>query len=258
MAADEDLPAEFQGLSEEQLDEALEFMLGNAIFVLFHEAGHMLVSELELPVLGKEEDAVDALSSIMLLEARDETLDKALTDAADGWFLSDQQASANGADYAFWDEHSLDQQRAYSMVCFMVGQDPEGFKEFADSVELPEERRETCKRDYESALASWNAVLEPHLITNGSQSEFNIRYEGAKTPELKPYAELVKASDILSILPEAVGKTYQLEPGIELVATECGEPNAFWDAEERRLTYCYELAQYHAWLLKAVREQEGK
>ena len=256
--ADDELPPEFQGLTEDQQGEALEFMLGNGIFVLFHEAGHLLVSELQLPVLGKEEDAVDSLSSIMLLEARDETLDKALTDAADGWFLSDAQSQAQGADYAFWDEHSLDQQRAYSMVCFMVGQDPEGFKDFADSVELPDGRRERCKFEYESAVASWNAVLEPHMITNGSQSEFEVVYEEPQTEALRPYAELVKASDLLSILQEAIGKTYQLAPGIKLKASECGEPNAFWSADSRELTYCYELAQYHAGLLKAHFEAEGQ
>ncbi|MFY8102162.1 MAG: DUF4344 domain-containing metallopeptidase, partial [Allorhizobium sp.] len=44
-------------LTEEQVQEGQQFVINNAIFILFHEAGHMLVSEFNLPVLGREEDA---------------------------------------------------------------------------------------------------------------------------------------------------------------------------------------------------------
>jgi hypothetical protein len=44
-------------------EERDEFILGNVVFVLFHEFGHALVSELELPVLGREEDAVDRFAT---------------------------------------------------------------------------------------------------------------------------------------------------------------------------------------------------
>ena len=247
--AETGLPKEFEGLTEAQQEEAVEFIIGNAIFVLFHEAGHMLISELGIPVLGKEEDAVDTLSAIILLEPKDETLDKAWTDSADGWFLSDAAAQEAGNDYAFWDEHSLDQQRAYAMVCMMVGQDAEGFKEFADSVDLPSDRRESCVSEYESALESWNVLLEDALITDDSETKFDISYDEVPDGELATYAELVKASDLLGVLQEGIGKRYKLEPGIKLHAASCGEPNAFWDGEKRQITFCYELAQFHAGLL---------
>ena len=251
------LPKEFEGLTEVQQEEAVEFIIGNAIFVLFHEAGHMLISELGLPVLGKEEDAVDTLSAIILLEPKDETLDKALTDSADGWFLADAAAQEAGSDYAFWDEHSLDQQRAYAMVCMMVGQDAEGFKDFADSVDLPATRREKCVSEYESALESWNVLLEDALINDDSETKFDISYDDVPEGELATYAELVKASDLLGVLQEGIGKRYKLEPGIKLRAASCGEPNAFWDGEARQIIFCYELAQFHAGLLAKHFAQEA-
>ena len=33
-------------------------------------------------------------------------------------------------------------QRAYQIVCFMVGSDPEKYKELADETKLPEDRQE--------------------------------------------------------------------------------------------------------------------
>ncbi len=38
---------------------------------------------------------------------------------------------------------------------------------------------------------------------------------------------------------------YALKDGIKLTAAECGEPNAYWSAENREVTYCYELLQWH-------------
>jgi hypothetical protein len=35
--------------------------------VLHHEIGHLLINELDLPVLGWEEDAADSLATLMLL-----------------------------------------------------------------------------------------------------------------------------------------------------------------------------------------------
>jgi Putative metallopeptidase len=34
---------------------------------------------------------------------------------------------------------------------------------------------------------------------------------------------------------------FHFKPGIKLSAEECGEPNAYWDPDERKLTICYEI-----------------
>ena len=39
--------------------DELRFITANAEFTLLHEMGHLLISELQLPVLGREEDAAD-------------------------------------------------------------------------------------------------------------------------------------------------------------------------------------------------------
>ena len=168
------LPA-LEALGEEQQTEAVQFVLGNAILVLFHEGGHMLVSEFGLPVLGKEEDAVDSLSTLVLLEAGSEELDQAISDAADGWFLSDAEMSPE-AEYAFWDEHSVDPQRAYSIVCMMVGQDAARFKDFAEQSEFPADREAKCVNDYGRTKASWEGVLEPNKAEEGTVSNVDIVY----------------------------------------------------------------------------------
>ena len=55
-------PRYSHGKTPEQVKDGVEFVTGNVLFVLAHEVGHALIREMELPVLGKEEDAADAVA----------------------------------------------------------------------------------------------------------------------------------------------------------------------------------------------------
>ncbi|MBR0555840.1 hypothetical protein J5J10_09125 [Ciceribacter sp. L1K23] len=235
--------------NEAETQEAIDFVVGNAMFVLIHEAGHMLISELGLPVLGREEDAVDALSSILMLELRDENFDRMITDSADGWFLSSDRAEEAGEELAFWDSHGLDRQRAYQMICMMVGHDAEGFKEFADSMDFPDDRREECTYEYAAAATSWLGLLSPHMTEGTDGAKFKVSYETPKDESLVLYAELLKQSGVLEMLQSMIGDSFKLNDGIRVTGKACGQPNAFWHPAEREITYCYELAQYHMGLI---------
>src|SRR4029078_13036153 len=50
-------------------DEVKAAVLSTTRFVLHHELGHALVDLLNLPVTGKEEDAVDQLATVVLLSS---------------------------------------------------------------------------------------------------------------------------------------------------------------------------------------------
>src|SRR5262245_57558352 len=47
-------------VSDEQCRETIQFIMGNMLFVLLHETGHVMITEMGLPVLGREEDAADS------------------------------------------------------------------------------------------------------------------------------------------------------------------------------------------------------
>lgn len=236
-------------LNEDEIAEVEDFVIGNAVFVLMHEAGHMLISEFGLPVLGREEDAVDALSTLIMLEAKDHQFDDALVDASDGWFLWAAAAAEAGEEMSFWDEHSIEEQRAYAIVCMMIGQDPEQFADLAALDDVPEERRESCIYEYQQTAASWYMVLEPHMRDAEEETVVDIRYDEVSDTQLKPYEELVREADLLGLVKRLIADEFLLDEGITFHATACGEPNAFWDPEVRTLTFCYELAQFHAALI---------
>jgi hypothetical protein len=115
------------------------------LFVFLHEMSHGLVHGLEVPVLGKEEDAADAFATITMLKVGTTLSDRVLIEASKGWFLMNERDQREGTQPDAWDSHGLDEQRAYQIVCLMVGSDKERFKDLAKETNLPEERQETCQ-----------------------------------------------------------------------------------------------------------------
>src|SRR3954467_2910872 len=55
----EDYPR-IAGLTAEEKLKLVEFVTGNLLFVLGHESGHAVISELGIPVIGREEDGADS------------------------------------------------------------------------------------------------------------------------------------------------------------------------------------------------------
>ena len=132
------------------------------LHTLVHEAGHALFAQVDIPRLSREEDAVDALASIVLLEFH-ERGDEVVLNAAEMFGLeSDSVEWFEAAD--FWDEHSLDIQRYYTSICHVYGSDSEGNEELInEEYGLSEERAEACIEEYELLRDGWLRVLEPYL-----------------------------------------------------------------------------------------------
>src|SRR3954449_8008463 len=152
-----------KGKTPQQIKDSVEFVTGNVLFVLAHETAHAMIGEMGIPVLGKEEDAADALATIVAIKMGDSFADRVVVNAARGWFLSDQRDRKQGIPTTFYDEHGMDLQRAYNIVCLLVGGKPDKFEGLANEVKLPEERQGTCQGDYSNASWSWAQVLKPHM-----------------------------------------------------------------------------------------------
>ncbi|WP_417671868.1 DUF4344 domain-containing metallopeptidase [Roseibium sp.] len=241
-ATQEDLPERIKALSPEALEEMLVFVAGNTLFTLYHEAGHMLVSELGLPVLGQEEDAVDNLATITMLSRETDDMDLLLSNAMIGWFLI---AEEDYDSLLFYGEHDLDLQRGYQMLCLMVGSDPDAFGDLAIELELPEERIETCSFDYDQSVTSWESVTDPHLHPEEqsaatSKGQISVRYSAAPE-DLELLSVFLYESQLMESVAEELDALYALPSPVTFNAMTCGEENAYWDPQAREMTLCYEL-----------------
>jgi hypothetical protein len=126
-------------------------------FVLFHEVGHALVDQWDLPVVGREEDAVDAFSTIFMTEFVDEG-EFALA-GADFFYYLAGQGKLSEVDFA--DEHGLNKQRAYSIACWVYGSNTKRYG-YLRAV-LPAERRVRCPDEYRQLKKAWFRFLRPHI-----------------------------------------------------------------------------------------------
>src|SRR3954466_4635841 len=55
----------FKRLPLGKRQELVKFVAGNTLFALVHEFGHTAISEMGLPVLGREEDAADSFAAVI-------------------------------------------------------------------------------------------------------------------------------------------------------------------------------------------------
>lgn len=161
--------------SQQELTNAV---LGAVEFIFFHELGHALINTFGIPFTGREEDAVDQFSTIFLL-GTELGVESALSGASFFYLSGLEQDSS---ELVFWDEHSLDQQRFYDIVCLVYGSDPETYKHLivqqskgfmltSSTGYLPKDRAERCPSEHRAISNSWNTLFATFVPTkDGSTS----------------------------------------------------------------------------------------
>jgi hypothetical protein len=240
-----------KGLDQQQRVARVNFVVGNTLVLLLHEVGHVLISEFQLPVLGREEDAADTYAALTMLSVGTSFTVQSLADAAKGWFLDARRDQEIGDKPLYYDEHNVSAQRAFQIVCLMVGSDPEKFKSLAEEAKMPEERQNTCKRDYRKATEAWNAVLAPHRRQSGQpETKINVDYGDGKGT-LGAFATMFRSIRFLETVAAREQESYLWRRPWTLSMESCGHPDANFDTDTRTVTMCYEQAFDFAELYRA-------
>ena len=210
-------------------DEA--FVEANILAIFYHELGHAAIDVEEVPIFGQEEDAADVFS-IFLIDALFEEDDaRALAyDTAFGFLFEAELVEDEPV--AWWDTHGADQQRFYNTVCLFYGADPDLRAEFAEDMELPEERAETCPEEFDQANASWGEVLDDLFDRGGGDS---LRYVGG---------DATLTEQVVSPEVAALNEGLSFASPITVSVEPCGEANAFYDPGARQIIMCAEFEDH--------------
>ena len=97
-----------------------QFVHDNLLATLYHEIGHAMIDQLELPLLGQEEDAADVASVFLIDALYEEEAAIEITYAAADMFL----ALAEETGEPYWaSTHGPDLQRYYNLACLFAGAD---------------------------------------------------------------------------------------------------------------------------------------
>ena len=141
-------------------DKFSDLAAGTLVFVLFHELGHALIDVYDLPIFGSEEDAVDQLSTMILVDTLGESAPPLIAGAS-GFFLIQAQTQSN--DPPFLTEHSLDIERFYNILCWAYGSDPSLYDNLIKNEILPQSRAIGCTGEFDKITDNWPQLLEPHF-----------------------------------------------------------------------------------------------
>jgi hypothetical protein len=153
-------------------------VIGATIFTFYHETGHGLIHQLDLPAVGREEDSVDQLATLILIGEGEKGVQMAMSGAY--WF---QLQNDQGDKTPFWNEHSFDGQRFYNIMCLVYGSNPDKYADFVQKNVLPAERAQRCPDEYKKIQHAWERLLEPYL-TNGAA--INVDYKPSVPPVEAP------------------------------------------------------------------------
>ena len=140
----------------------MDTVVGPFFDTCLHEFAHALFDMLNLPVLGREEDAADQVSAYIYLhlgpvESRRLILGTAYT------FLSEAARERAPSMPEFADEHGTPAQRGYNVLCIAYGADKKLFGDVVRGGYLPKERAEFCWEEYEQVQDAYEMLVGPHI-----------------------------------------------------------------------------------------------
>jgi hypothetical protein len=141
-----------------------------------HEFAHALFDMLNLPVLGREEDAADQVAAYIYLQLGAAESRRLITGTAYAFLTEEASAPTSLEEFAevikadhprsleeFAGEHGTPAQRAYNVMCMAYGADRNVFGDFVDKGFLPMERAEICEEEYEQVQDAYETLVGPYI-----------------------------------------------------------------------------------------------
>ncbi|MGK8436791.1 DUF4344 domain-containing metallopeptidase [Ectopseudomonas hydrolytica] len=241
-------------------DEQLRFIAANAQFTLLHEMGHLLINELQLPVLGREEDAADQLGLIGLFLRHDRHKDpdfyQQLVDVAEYWRLEWLLPKPDHEEIQPWDSHALDAQRFYNISCLIYGSDPDSLEWVIEATGLPAERALYCDEEFRQArhAVEW---FEEHFRRSPSlpmRHRITVQYDPPPA-ELSNGQEMlrkIRDSGELEAVAQLASETFDLPRDGLLRLTACSAPDSWYDARNAEIVLCYERLEHFLLLYRLL------
>jgi hypothetical protein len=138
-------------------------------FMFYHEFGHAITDLFDLPVVGREEDAVDQFATLFAIEGTESAREQiALSGAFVFWWLLPTQDqigwqfgfSNDDKQKSYADTHGLGQQRFYNIVCMLYGHNSSRYQRFVSQYgyvpqQLHPEKAKYCSADYQQIRRRW-------------------------------------------------------------------------------------------------------
>jgi hypothetical protein len=137
-------------------------IVGAILDTILHEVGHAVIEMLEIPVMGREEDAADFFSAYIQLQFAAEDAHRLIQGV--GFMMASEAREAleqRPRSQMFAGVHGLPAQRYYNLLCMAYGANPGTFADVARA--LPEERASGCGEEYAMLKRAFDRLILPYI-----------------------------------------------------------------------------------------------
>jgi hypothetical protein len=214
-------------------------------FMAYHEAGHLLMNQIQginastWPIEDIERYADEIAAILLVPDAGDPDGVDEIVGAANGWLKA-------GAGYTSKDPHAPPEERAFNIICYVYGSDPQGFRDFEQYVK-PEWN---CAEKFKAT----DDEVEEGFVNNTGDAGIPIQLSYSEPrPEMRDAKEFLQESGILEDLVKDIEGDFKLTRPTKLIAMNCkgaGDEGTFhFDTFQNddpaknfdRIAICYEL-----------------
>ncbi len=163
--------------------EPIDTLVGPFVDTVLHEFAHALFDYLDVPVLGREEDAADQVSAYIYLQLGKAEARRLITGTVYA-YMREVQDTAPPTMEEFADEHSTSEQRAFNLLCIAYGADPELFEDITILGGLPQYRVDICEEEYELLSLAYQTLIGPHIDPDLAEKVFDRSWLPEKTSRM--------------------------------------------------------------------------
>lgn len=152
--------------------EPIDTVIGPFVDTVLHEFAHALFDFLDVPILGREEDAADRVSAYIYLHMGEDEARRLIMGTVFNYRREVEDTDPPSME-EFADEHSTPEQRAFSLLCIAYGANPTLFADVARTFGLPEERIAVCEEEYQLLKYAYETLIGPHIDPALEQTLFD-------------------------------------------------------------------------------------
>lgn len=139
-------------------------LVGPTIEVFLHEVGHAVFDMLQVPILGREEDAADYFAAYILLRFSPKDARRLIQGVAFSLATEVREALQSMPELKkLGDEHGLPAQRYFNLLCIAYGSDPATFGGAIERGGLPKDRAENCVDEFKTLDRAFRKLIRPYI-----------------------------------------------------------------------------------------------
>ena len=156
-------------------------IIGPALNVFLHETGHAVFNMLQIPVLGREEDAADQFAGYVMLRLGKDEARRMILGSAYHHTIQMPGPQVTVSLQSFSDEHSTPAQRSFNILCIAYGADKKLFTDVVEKDFLPKRRAEGCEIEYEDLTFAMTKLIAPHFDKHVARKSHEVWARTAST-----------------------------------------------------------------------------